>query len=310
MVIDVHTRVWSSLEQFGQETARHLDVRHAERWVRLDASAPALDRAMNCVDVALVHGCRSERLGAHIPNEFVAEVVRSDPQRRIGVGAVDPMGPEPEAQVDHAVELGLSAISVSPVAQGFHPSHSLAMRVYERCAERRLPLFVLSGSPLIPSSMLEFGRPTAWDEVARTFPSLPIVIGEFGFPWVDETMVLLSKHARVYAEVSGVVSRPWQLFNALLAASSLGVMDRLLFGSGFPFEAPAKAIEQLYSVNTIAIGTQLPAVSRAAVRAIVERDALRILGIEHEPVSESTASLEDRFASGTRAPRIGSQVGS
>jgi predicted TIM-barrel fold metal-dependent hydrolase len=158
--------------------------------------------------------------------------------------------------------------------------------------------------------LLEFGRPAAWDEVARTFPSLPIVIGEFGFPWIDETMVLLGKHARVYAEVSGVVSRPWQLFNALLSAASLGVMDRLLFGSGFPFEAPAKAIEQLYSVNTIAIGTQLPSVSRAAVRAIVERDALRILGIEHEPAIDTSAALEDRFAAGTRMPRIGSQIGS
>lgn len=310
MVVDLYTRAWSSPEQFGPEMSRFLGSRGDDRWVRIDASGPALDRAMTCVDIALVHGFRSDRLGAHIPSEFIAEIVRADPQRRVGIGAVDPMGPDPEGQVEHAVALGLAGISVSPMAQGFHPTHSMAMRVYEACASRRLPLFVLTGAPLTTSSMLEFGRPSAWDEVARSFPSMPLVIGEFGYPWIDETLVLLAKHQRVFTEVSGVVSRPWQLFNALLTASSLGVMDKLLFGSGFPFESPAKAIEQLYSVNGMAVGTQLPAVSRAAVRGIVERDALRCLGMEHEPIGNSVASTDERSLAALRTTRrAGTHVG-
>ena len=76
-------------------------------------------------------------------------------------------------------------------------------------------------------------------------------------------------------------ARPWQLYNALLSAQSLGVMDRLFFGSGFPYEQPAKAIENLYSVNTFAHGTQLPSIPRVALRAIAERDPFSILSALH-----------------------------
>ena len=143
-----------------------------------------------------------------------------------------------------------------------------------------MPVFVSRGVPLSPAGILEFGRPSAWDEVARSYPTLPIVLGELGYPWVDEALVLAGKHENVWAEVSGVSSRPWQLYNALLTALSLGVMDKLLFGSGFPNELPARTIENLYSLNSISHGTQLPAVPRAMIRAIVERDSLRAIGVE------------------------------
>jgi len=280
MVIDLLTRIWASPDQFGPETAALLRLRQADRWVRLDASATALDRAVSCVDLVAIHGFRADRLGACVPNELIAETVRLDPSRRIGIAGIDPMGADPIGQIESARQLGLVGVSVSPLCQGFHPTHSTAMRVYEHCAEAGLPVFVSRGAPLGPSTMLEFGRPGAWDEVARTFPTLPIVIGELGYPWIDETLVLAGKHTRVFTELSGVVSRPWQLYNALLTAASLGVMEKLLLGSNFPYELPAKAIENLYSLNAYGHGTQLPSVPRSAVRAIVERDSLACLGLD------------------------------
>ncbi|HMN95417.1 MAG TPA: amidohydrolase family protein [Phycisphaerales bacterium] len=312
-IIDVHARVWNSPEQFGQEISRLLRLREADRWVRLDASSAALERSSSCTDVALVHGFRADAMGAYVPHELVAEFVRAEPRRRLGVGGIDPMGRDPLGQVQSAADLGLVAIAVSPMCQGFHPTHSAAMRVYERCAALGLPIFAVRGVPLTTGAILEFGRPSAWDEVARNFPSLGLVIGELGYPWIDEALVLSGKHANVWTEISGVVSRPWQLYNALLTAVSLGVMDKLLFGSGFPHEDPARAIENLYSLNAFGHGTQLPSVPRSAIRAIVERDALRalrldvdVLGplgrpIEEEPDDEVPSGMRTR----SRAPRAG-----
>ena len=144
--------------------------------------------------------------------------------------------------------------------------------------------------------MLDFGRPSLFDEVARAFPKLCLVIGGLGYPWIDETLLLLGKHEHVFADISGIVSRPWQLYDALLRATSQGVMDRLLFGSGFPAESPAKAIETLYSVNGFSHGTQLPSIPRAQIRAIVERDSLSALRIDGEitgrPGDEADHELE------------------
>jgi predicted TIM-barrel fold metal-dependent hydrolase len=239
-----------------------------------------------------------------VPNEYIAEFVTRDPQRRIGIAGVDPMSPAALDDIDAASALGLAGVTLHPAAQGFHPVHSAAMRIYERCDELRIPVFIGHGPALTTSAMLEFARPSALDEVARSFPRLRVIVAGLGYPWIDETLALLGKHDFVYADISGVTPRPWQLFNALLSASATGVMDRLLFGSGFPFSTPAAAIESLYSINSFGHGTQLPTVQRALIRGIVERNSLELLGLPGEEGAprRTTSRLDTDAAKGDRAP--------
>ncbi|MCP3904738.1 MAG: amidohydrolase family protein [Planctomycetes bacterium] len=280
MIIDVNSHVWFGLDQVGGEVAERLRHEQAERWGHLDASPAAHQEAMGCVDASFVIGFRSDRLGSSVPNEYVADFVARDPRRRIGVAGIDPMSDDAMDCLEAAISMGLTGVAVSPACQGFHPAHSSAMRVYERCNALSIPLFVTMIRPVTARAQLEFARPALWDEVARSFPDLPIVISQLGHPWVDETLLLLGKHRSVWSDISGVASRPWQLYGALLNAASFGVMDRLLFGSGFPHDLPAKAIEALYSVNSFSQGTPLPAVPRSLVRGIVERDTAACLGID------------------------------
>lgn len=280
MIIDLHTRAWKTPEQLGQVLWEQIARRHSGKWIRVDASPSALGSAVDCVAGAAVLGFRSDLLGACVPHEFVADCVRRDPQRLVGIAGVDPMAPDPIGQVERAVALGLAGVTVSPASQGFHPAHSTAMRVYERCLRLGLPVISARCGPLAAPAILEFDRPAAWDEVARTFPRLPILISGLGWPWIDECLELLGKHDRVFADLAGFASRPWDLHQALLAASSHGVLDKILFASGFPFEQPARMIECIYSLHTFAHGTQLPTVPRAAMREIVERNSLEALGID------------------------------
>ena len=208
MIIDLHTQIWANLEQLGRDLAARARARQTPGIDPLDGTPIAHERSMACVDGSVVLGFRSERLGARIPDEFVAEFVAKDPRRRVGVAGVDPLSSDVLDQVDTAVGLGLVGVAVSPACQGFHPAHSEAMRVYERCAELSLPVFVTMQSPPTPAAELEFARPGAWDEVARSLPTLPIIISQLGHPWIDEALLLLGKHDRVFADISGVASRP------------------------------------------------------------------------------------------------------
>ncbi len=280
MIIDLHTQVWSNLDQLGREVAQRTREKLTERWGQFDGSPASHEEAMSCVDGALVFGFRSDRLGAQVPNEFIAEFVARDPKCRAGIAGIDPMGEDATDQFEAAIGMGFVGVTVSPASQGFHPVHSEAMCIYERCVAAGVPLFVTLGDPLASSAMLEFGRPAMWDEVARTFPQLPIVINQLGHPWIDETLLLLGKHENVFADISGVSARPWQLYNALLNALGFQVMDKLLFGSGFPRETPAKTIETLYTINSFSHGTHLPSIPRSLIRGIIERDSLARLGIE------------------------------
>ncbi|MBM4113729.1 MAG: hypothetical protein FJ253_10250 [Phycisphaerae bacterium] len=280
MILDLHTRAWRSPEQLGKALWEQIARRHAGRWLRIDASPGALASAVEGVSGAAILGFRSDLLGACVPHEYIAECVQRDPARLIGFGGVDPMAPDPLGQVDRAVSLGLAGVTVSPASQGFHPAHSTAMRVYERCHRHGMPVISARCGPLVSQAILEFDRPGAWDEVARNFPRMPIVISGLGWPWVDECLELLAKHARVYADLSGLASRPWELHQTLLGASSHGVADKILFASGFPFEHPIKTIEAIYSLHAFSHGTQLPAVPRSVLRAIVERDPIGELSID------------------------------
>jgi predicted TIM-barrel fold metal-dependent hydrolase len=248
---------------------------------------------MSCVDASLVIGHRADLVGAHIPNELIADFVSRDPQHRLGIAGIDPLADSVDQDLTIAMELGLVGIALTPPLAGFNPTHSSAMRIYERCCDNNLPVIITMPQPLPASAVLDFARPIHWDEVARTYPELRILFTQMGFPWIDELLVLAGKHKHVFAEVSGVATRPWQVYNALSTAWSLDVMDRLLFGSGFPMSTPQQAIESLYSVNVSIKGTLLPPIPRARVKEIVERDALACLGIEHSTVSStpSTASV-------------------
>lgn len=294
MIIDAQTRIWPSIDRLGRESATIARRLHATRWIHESAEPGQLEAATSCVDAALVFAYRADRQDACIPNEWVAEVVARSRGRLLGVAGIDPMSSDPAGDLQKAVDMGFVGITVCPSDQGYHPTHSAAMRIWERCEHLALPIFVSRPGPSCPGAVLEFDRPLNWDEVARTFPNLSVVLGGIGWPWVEETLLLLQKHPRLFADTAGLVQRPWQLFQALLGANAMGITDKLLFASGWPVESPAKAIETIYSVNGFSHGTQLPSIPRSLLSSIVERDVPTTLGM---PIAagrvESTPSTED-----------------
>ncbi|MFG0328270.1 MAG: amidohydrolase family protein [Phycisphaerales bacterium] len=285
MIVDLETHVWSSPTDLGLNPSELSGRGDLAPWHSFDASAQAHQQAMGCVDVAIVLGFRSRLLDARISAETVASFVSKAPTRRLGFVGIDPMEGDAIAAIDHAVNLGLVGVTVSPAAQSFHPLHSRAMRMYERCEELGLPVLVTENHLFAPAAALDHARPTPFDEVARAFPKLKLVLGRLGFPWIDETLVLAMKHRNIYTDLSGVIARPWRLYNALLAAFELGVTDKILFASNFPQETPEAAIERIYSLNSYSHGTNLPAIPRQQLRSIVERDSLNCLGLARPGVT-------------------------
>lgn len=271
MIVDCHTQIWDELTPGGSPTSG-----------ALAPGSPAESRhleAVDMVDCAIVLGFKSNYLDAAVPNDLVATYVRRHASKLIGFAGIDPTDEDCLDRLTHAQEeLGMKGVTVSPPLQNYHPSDTRAMRLYEACAQRGMPI-VFDQNRRCAAARLEFAKPVLLDEVAREFPTLPMIIAHLGYPWVDETIVLLGKHSHVYADVSGLLAQPWMCYNALLAAYEYGVMDKLLFGSDFPWLSPAEGIEALYSINQLSIGSNLIAIPREKLRGIVERDALSLLGI-------------------------------
>jgi hypothetical protein len=278
MIVDCHTRLWSAPEQMGVGARQWLLRNSGTGNLRADSGDHG--QAARGVDRTLVWGFRSQFLNAEIPNAYLAEYVA---QRGAGFWAVAGVDP-PESDVMTRLEnisrrREFVGVTLSPAAGNFHPADTRAMNVYAYCAHRGMPVFVESGIDLAPAAPLEFARPWLYDEVARTFPNLTLVISQLGWPWVAETVALLGKQPRVYAEIGALLRRPWEAYQALLLAWQAGVADKLLFGSDFPFATAAMAMERLYRLNEPLRVTGLPAIPRELLRGIVERDCFAELGI-------------------------------
>lgn len=280
MIVDLHTRIWDSIEQMGTTVAQTYRRRRDEPWQHTTASAETHAQAMEPVEYAAILGFESGLLDASIDAEQVKAAVDTQPDKYVGFVGIDPTLGKAVAKLESALDLGLVGVTVSPAAAGFHPADTRAMDLFEACQDRKVPVLIESNSMLSQDTQLEFALPYLLDEVARTYPDLKLVLSSFGLPWIDQGVVLMAKHPNVYADVSGLVIQSWQLYNALVQAYQSGVMSQVLFGSGFPFGDPQKAIVTLYSVNTISQGTPLPSVPREQLRTIVERDTLTELGIK------------------------------
>lgn len=323
MIVDCYTHTWESPDQLGRCVP-------ARGWSAANppliggAAGASLARhhaATEPVDITIVMGFKSRWLDAEVSNDHVAAYVRQHPGELIGFAGIDPSDPsEAISELTRAREqLAMSGIAVAPAAQDFHPSDSQAMQVYAEAAKAGMPIVFHTGVHLATTSKLEYARPVLLDEVARELPDLKMVIAHMGYPWVRETVLLLAKHKNVFAEISWLTHDPWEAYQALRGASQFGVIDKLLLGSGFPSATASQCIEELYSINHLVHGTNLPTIPREQLRGIVERDSLALLGIA-SPISKvglptgevDTAAGESGMASsrvGSPTDRVGLPTG-
>jgi predicted TIM-barrel fold metal-dependent hydrolase len=297
MIVDCHTHIWQTPEQLGQGSLgqRPAALRPARLggdtlslWRSVPAADPDHHWAQSAtVDRSIVLGFKSSYLRAEIPNRFVADYVRRSPDKLIGFAGIDPTQRTAVDELRSSkVLLGLRGLTLSPANQDFHPTDSRAMRIYAEAERLKMPVVIHPCSANSPAGKMEYSRPFLLDEVARTFPGLKLIISQVGYPWVDEAVLLLTRHANVFADVSGILAKPWMAYNVLVAAYQAGVFPKLLFGSDFPYTNATECIEALYSLCAIVQGTHLPLVPRQAVAELINRDALTLLGIAGPAIEE------------------------
>lgn len=268
MVIDFRTRIDTPADPFSEPAPSA-------------AIIAGYESATQCVDAAVVVGERCDRLGRHITAETVADFVNQEPTRRIGFAAIDASASTVAEDIDQAIELGCSGLALAPADQGVRPTDDRCMHALELAANKRLP--VLIANPLLtshPMSVLEYARPSLFDEAARSIDDLRMIFGDLNV-FQDEAFLMLAKHDNCFAEISAVAATSWSLRQTLIQAYEHNAIDKLFLGSGYPNEKPGALIERIYTLNGAAGASVLPVIPRRFIQGIVERDAFALVGIDH-----------------------------
>ena len=91
---------------------------------------------------------------------------------------------------------------------------------------------------------------------------------------------MIRKHPHVYADLSALHYRPFQLYHSLMLVQEYGVWDKVLFGSDYPFTTVTATIDGLRKLNGMLDGTALPRLDEGAIERLICRDSLKLLGLE------------------------------
>jgi predicted TIM-barrel fold metal-dependent hydrolase len=259
MIVDCHTHI--NCPAYDIDPSEHL------------AAAQTVDR---CIVLAGVDESSQET------NEKLSEYVSKHKEKMVGFALVVPTTDKGGVKNLTVVrdKLGFRGVALYCCSYGFHPTHSKAMRFYESAQELGLPVFFHNGEPFGPNATLEYAQPLLLDEVAREFSALKIIIGTMGMPFLEQTLSMVGKHENVYADLTIRPSNVWQVYNIVMSAHERGVMNKLLFGSGFPHGSASECMETLLGFNKLLADTNLPTVPRGNIQSIIERDTLEVLGIE------------------------------
>jgi predicted TIM-barrel fold metal-dependent hydrolase len=275
-MIDVHTHCLQP-EHWGEEHRRHWQPVFGVPW---PSYGPAeFDQAMTGVAAAIVFGIRATRAGVATPNAFVARFCAEATTRCIGFMALDPTDPDALEQLEEGCGLGLRGVKLYPVLAHFRPGDPDYDRLFAEIERRRLPVLWHMGATPSAAGDLAVTQPLLIDVVAQRFPKLVQIIAHMGHPWFADTVIVLRKNANVYADISGVASRPFGGYLALTMAAEWGVADKLLFGSDYPIWTPAQTLADLRAIAERNTG-DLPRISPELIERIVNRDALALLGLE------------------------------
>ena len=280
MITDIHSHAWQFPQDFSESfiaQARRaragMEVDLTIRWQDYCNAAPADVRT-------IVFGGKARLSGLWVDDAYVAEYVAQAPDRLIGLLSVDPTQDDWQRELrDGHQNLGLRGIKLLPMYAGFFPQDERLEPLWKYATEQGLPVLLHTGTTFVSQAPIECTLPRHLDSVARRFPDCKIILAHLGHPYEGECVALIRKHPNLFADISALYYRPFQLYQSLMLVQEYGVWDKILFGTDYPFTTVNGTIDGLRGLNNMLAGTQLPRLDEAQIEAMIYRDSFSLLGL-------------------------------
>ncbi len=288
MIVDVHTHVPSHIDTVPPEEEASNSIWRPDKVVRSTTTYDDFFEAMKLVDRVISFGIampadRPALIGKRdmkTVNDATAALVARAPEKVIGFMSVHPDEPGVLDEMERAYgDLQLRGLKLGPNYQNFDPLGENACKIYSRAQEMKLPVVFHQGTSPVRDAPIRYAHPLVMDEVAILFPELRIVMAHIGHPWLEDCLVVIRKHPNVYADISARFYRPWSFYNGMRLAYEWSVINKLLFGTDYPFTTPQETIDGLHHLDRFIRQHHLPEVPLELIEGIIHRDALSLLGL-------------------------------
>lgn len=201
------------------------------------------------IDRGMVIGRRARPPFATVPNEDVLSFVAEHPGRFHAIPALEPsdFGAALEELEDLRTRPEVKAIHMEPGWAG-EPMYADDRRlypIYRRLTEIGMPLLLSAGGTIGPD--YGYVDPVHIHRVAKDFPTLTLVLGHGGWPYVVQALA-------VAYDCPNVVLSPDMYLNVpnmpgsleYVRAANYYLADRLLFGTAYPARPMVESIEHFH----------------------------------------------------------------
>lgn len=280
MIVDIHSHTWSYPQHFTEDFRQQSRRARAGMEVDLSVEYEAY-RAHAPNDVqTIVFGGKARLSGLWVDDQYVADYVAAHSAELIGFLSVDPTQPGWQDELrDGHERLRLRGIKLLPMYAGFRPDDPQLDPLWSYAQAHHLPVILHTGTTFVAQAPLECTLPRRLDDVAVRFPEAKIVLAHLGHPYEGECVAVIRKHPNLFADISALHYRPFQLFHSLMLVQEYGVWDKVLFGTDYPFTTVNSTVEGLHNLNKMVDGTNLPRLDLEQIELMIHRDSLQLLEI-------------------------------
>ncbi len=171
-----------------------------------------------------------------ISSEEIAVLLHTYPERFLGLARMScHSGMASVRELERLVrDEGFHALGISALVDGLPASDRRFYPLYTKAAELDIPVRIYSSMNYATDRPYDLGHPKHLDQVAMDFPELRIIGGLGGWPWVNEMVALVRRHANLYVDTSAhrakYFGQPGSGWEMLLQFGNTLIQDKVLVG--------------------------------------------------------------------------------
>ncbi|HIY83964.1 MAG TPA: amidohydrolase family protein [Candidatus Rubneribacter avistercoris] len=213
------------VDMYGKGTAEHL--------------LSAKDRSP--ITHFIVHSVATSARAVEGINDFIATQCYVHPEF-IGFMTMHQDYPDPEAEIERAISLGLRGMKLHPDTQKVNMDDPRLMEIYQMI-EGRMPLVVHTGD-----YRYDYSHPRRLAHILKTFPDLVVDAAHFGF-WSCYEVGYDTLHHLDNVFIDASSSQFFLGPRRTRELARLWGTDRVMFGSDFPMWDPVDEYNQFVSAG-------------------------------------------------------------
>lgn len=213
-----------------------------------------------------------------VSNDEIRNVMDAAPGRYIGFAGADPRKEDAPQELKRAFEeLGLSGLHLNLSRTRLNVEDERVQALFQICSECEKPVILHAGYSWKPDTPSRYAEPILFEDAFINFPGVRFCLTHMGWPWWEETIMLLMKYPNVYADTATVyMDSPTKWFKQLFSVSmdidwlQNSFADKVMYGSNMPRWRQVRSMKGL---------KDLP-LRKDVLDAVLGQNAERFLGKE------------------------------